>query len=70
MQLAKLETAVKTMHSVANDQAAKYRGEMKKVPFEIFNLLQFTKKEGTKNGPLHSIGPTPLAKVDESGWVR
>merc|ERR1719458_139518 len=29
-ELAKLETAVKTMHSVANDQAAKYRGDMKK----------------------------------------
>ena len=37
LQLAKLETAVKTMHSVANDQAAKYRGEMKKVPCKILN---------------------------------
>ena len=37
LQLAKLESAVKTMHSVANDQAAKYRGEMKKVPFEILD---------------------------------
>jgi len=29
-ELAKLETAVKTMHSVANEQTAKYRGDMKK----------------------------------------
>ena len=30
-QLTKMESAVKTMHGLASDQAAKYRGDMKKV---------------------------------------
>ena len=39
MQLAKMESAVKTMHSVANEQAAKYRGDMKKVKFGSYYVL-------------------------------
>ena len=40
VQLAKMESAVKTMHSVANEQAAKYRGDMKKVKFGSYYLWQ------------------------------
>ena len=46
MQLAKLESAVKTMHSVANDQAAKYRGDMKKVR----SSTNFCSHKGGNNG--------------------
>ena len=34
-----MESAVKTMHSVANEQAAKYRGDMKKVKFGSYYVL-------------------------------
>ena len=34
-----MESAVKTMHSVANEQAAKYRGDMKKVKFGNYYVL-------------------------------
>ena len=34
-----MESAVKTMHSVANEQAAKYRGDMKKVKGSYYVLI-------------------------------